>query len=75
MPSRAAASAFTHGRNEAAERSGNVRRRFARSPFGSIAMAGTPSMAASSSRPMARPVFPLPVMPMMAACVTRSRES
>ena len=33
------------------------------SPFGSMTRAGTPSMAASSSRSMHRPVLPLPVMP------------
>ncbi len=45
------------------------------SPFGSIAMAGTPSIAASSSSDRHRPVLPLPVMPMQTAWVVRSRES
>jgi hypothetical protein len=38
-------------------------------------MAGTPSIAASSSSEMPRPVFPEPVMPTMTACVVRSRAS
>ena len=45
------------------------------SPFGSMAMAGMPSMAASSSSERQRPVLPLPVMPMQTAWVVRSRES
>ena len=54
---------------------GKVRSRLARSPFGSIAMAGIPSMAASSRSERHRPVFPLPVMPTHTAWVTSSRES
>ena len=38
-------------------------------------IAGTPSIAASSSKLMQRPVFPLPVIPTQAACVVRSFES
>ena len=55
--------------------SGNVSSRLPRSPFGSIAMTGTPSMAASSISDRQRPVLPLPVMPTQTAWVTRSRES
>ena len=47
----------------------------ARSPFGSMQMAGMPSMAASSSSARHRPVLPLPVMPTHTACVVRSFES
>ncbi len=45
------------------------------SPFGSMAIAGMPSSAASSSSDTHRPVLPLPVMPMQTAWVVRSRES
>ncbi len=38
-------------------------------------MAGTPSIAASSSSVKHSPVLPLPVMPTHTACVVRSRES
>ena len=58
-----------------AARFGNVSSRFARSPLGSMTIAGMPSIAASSSRAMQRPVLPLPVMPTQTAWVTRSFES
>ena len=45
------------------------------SPFGSIASAGIPSRAASSSSVRHRPVLPLPVIPRATACVVRSRAS
>ena len=45
------------------------------SPFGSMQIAGTPSIAASSSSDRQRPVLPLPVMPTQTAWVVRSRES
>lgn len=45
------------------------------SPFGSIITAGMPSIAASSIREIHKPVFPLPVIPMHTACVTKSLES
>ena len=53
---RAAASAgSTQGRKSAGASDGNVRSRLARSPLGSMASTGMPSMAASSMRPMPRP--------------------
>jgi len=42
---------------------------------GSMAIVGTPSMAASSMSDRQSPVLPLPVMPTQTACVTRSVES
>ena len=62
-------------RNPPAASFGKVSSRLPRSPFGSIAMTGMPSIAASSIRPMPRPVLPLPVMPAITPCVTRSDES
>ena len=56
-------------------RFGNVSSRLPRSPFGSMQMAGMPSMAASSSSDRHRPVLPLPVMPTHTAWVVRSCES
>ena len=50
-------------RTTAASRSSKSSSRFARSPFGSIAMTGTPWRSSSSRRTMARPVLPEPVMP------------
>ncbi len=75
IPSRAAAPSSTHGRKSAARSAGNAKARFARSPLGSITSAGTPSIAASSSSDTPRPVFPLPVIPMITACVTKSFAS
>ena len=49
--------------------------RFARSPFGSIAITGTPCRSSSSMRTMARPVLPEPVMPTMRPWVSRSAGS
>ncbi len=74
-PLRAASSSLIHGRKSAGARSGNVSSRLQRSPLGSIRIAGTPSIAASSMSERQRPVLPLPVMPTHTACVTRSRES
>ena len=74
-PLRRASSGFTQGRKSSGRRRGKVSSRLPRSPFGSITIAGTPSMAASSSRQRHRPVFPLPVIPTHTAWVTRSRES
>ena len=70
-----ASSVFTQGWNSSADRPGKVSIRFARSPLGSMASTGRPSMAASSMRAMPRPVLPLPVMPMQTAWVSRSDES
>ena len=42
------------------------------SPFGSIAMTGMWSSAASSRMPIPSPVLPDPVMPIMTAWVVRS---
>ena len=75
LPFRRASSSSIHGRKSDAERFGNVSSRSPRSPFGSITIAGMPSIAASSSKSMQRPVLPLPVMPTQTACVTRSVES
>src|SRR5450830_1746882 len=69
---RSASAGSTHGWNSAALKPGNVRRRLPRSPLGSIAMTGTPSIRASSMRSMDRPVLPDPVMPTMTPCVVRS---
>ena len=66
---------LTHGSKSSPLRSGNVSSRFARSPLGSMTIAGMPSMAASSSSARHRPVLPLPVMPTQTAWVTRSFES
>ncbi len=74
-PLRAASPASTQGWKSSGRSSGNVSIRLAMSPLGSIAIAGTPSSAASSSSDRQRPVLPLPVMPMQTAWVVRSRES
>jgi hypothetical protein len=63
---------MTQGRKSAAFRSGKLRRRLARSLLGSMAMTGMLSVRPSSMRPILRPVFLLPVMPMMTAWVVRS---
>ena len=47
----------------------------ARSPFGSMTSVGMPSSAASSIRPIKRPVLPLPVMPTQTAWVVNRRAS
>ena len=44
------------------------------SPLGSMISAGMPASSASSSRTIARPVLPEPVMPTMTPCVVRSLE-
>ncbi|NCA10215.1 hypothetical protein EBR56_00115 [bacterium] len=74
-PSRLAASASTQGRKSAGARSGNASRMLARSPLGSITSVGMPSIAASSTRSIKRPVLPLPVMPTHTACVVNRRAS
>ena len=70
-----ASSSFIQGRKSSGLSSGNVKRRFPMSPFGSMTIDGMPSIAASSSRAMHNPVLPLPVMPTQTPCVTRSFES
>ncbi len=70
-----ASSGFTHGPNSAAVRLGKRSARFERSPFGSMASTGSPSMVASSISAMPSPVLPLPVMPITTAWVSRSEES
>lgn len=70
-PARTASASSTHGRKSPGARSGKVSSRFPRSPFGSTARTGTPSIRASSIRLRPRPVLPLPVMPMITACVVR----
>ena len=70
-----ASSSLIQGAKSSPRSSGNVSSRLARSPLGSMTMAGMPSIAASSSSPMQRPVLPLPVMPTHTAWVTRSFES
>ena len=67
-----ASSSLIQGAKSSAARSGNVSSRLARSPLGSMTIAGMPSMAASSSSARHRPVLPLPVMPTQTAWVTRS---
>ena len=74
MPSACASEAFTHGWKLAGARSGNVSARLPMSPFGSMISAGMPASSASSSRTIARPVLPEPVMPTMTPCVVRSLE-
>jgi len=75
FPFRLASSGLIQGRKSAGARSGNMSSRLVISPLGSMMMAGTPSMAASSRRSTQRPVFPLPVIPIQMAWVVRSRES
>ena len=74
-PLRAASPASTHGSKSAGARFGKVSIRLPRSPLGSMQIAGTPSIAASSSNDRHRPVLPEPVMPTHTACVVRSFES
>ena len=75
LPSRRAASGSTQGWKSCGRRSGKCSSRLVRSPLGSIMMAGMPCKAASSSRPMHRPVLPEPVMPITTAWVVRSAGS
>ena len=49
--------------------------RLPRSPLGSIAITGMPSIAASSSSDRHSPVLPLPVIPTQTACVVSCFES
>ncbi len=65
----------SRGESRSGRSSGNASSRLPRSPLGSMAMAGTPSMAASSSSARHKPVLPLPVMPTQTACVVRSLAS
>jgi hypothetical protein len=74
-PWRLASSESIQGRKSAGASEGKVRARLARSPLGSMASAGMPSMAASSSSPMQSPVLPLPVIPTQTPWVVRSFES
>jgi hypothetical protein len=69
-----ASSSLTHGLKLSGARSGNVRRRFPMSPFGSRINAGTPETSASSRRTTPRPVLREPVIPTMTAWVVRSAE-
>ena len=62
-PCAGASPSSIQGRKSAGCSSGKVSSRLPRSPFGSMTMAGMPSIAASSSSAMHRPVLPLPVMP------------
>ena len=75
VPSRFAASGSIHGRKSEGARFGNERSTLARSPFGSMTSVGMPSRAASSIRPIRRPVLPLPVMPTQTAWVVKRRAS
>jgi hypothetical protein len=75
LPWRAAEAGSIHGANDAASSAGKVSSRLPRSPFGSIAITGMPSIAASSSSVTASPVLPLPVMPTITAWVQRSFAS
>ena len=75
MPSRLAASGSSQGRKSPGARSGNASSTLARSPLGSITKVGMPSRAASSMRPMSRPVLPLPVMPTHTAWVVNRLAS
>ncbi len=75
IPFFAASSAFTHGSKLFASSSGKVSSKLEISPLGSITIAGTLSIAASSNRAMHSPVFPEPVIPSTTPCVTRSLES
>ena len=74
-PLRRASSSSIHGRKSSGASLGNVSSRLPMSPFGSMAITGTPSIAASSITDRQRPVLPLPVMPTQTPWVTRSRES
>ncbi len=75
MPSRVASPGSTQGRKSDAASLGNWSARLPRSPFGSMAMTGILSSAASSISDTPSPVLPDPVMPTMNACVVRSVES
>ena len=66
-PCAAASAGSTQGRKSEGASDGNVSSRLARSPLGSMASTGMPSIAASSMSPMHRPVLPLPVMPTQTA--------
>ncbi len=70
-----ASSSLIHGRKSSPRNSGKVNIRFGMSPFGSITIAGIPSIAASSNKARHKPVFPDPVIPNTTPCVTRSFES
>ena len=72
---RRASSGLIHGSKSVGCSSGKCSKWLVMSPFGSIIIAGTLSMAASSSKHIHRPVFPLPVIPTHTACVVKSRAS
>ena len=74
-PLRVASPGSTQGSKSSVRSLGKVNSRFPMSPFGSMTIAGTPSIAASSSRSRQRPVLPLPVIPTRTACVHKSFES
>jgi len=75
LPSRRAAPASIQGSNCEGSSLSKSSSRFARSPFGSIAITGTPCRSSSSSITIARPVFPDPVIPTIIPCVRRSSGS
>ena len=61
-----------YGKKSSACIFGKVRAKFVISPFGSITIEGILSIAASSKSVIPRPVFPLPVIPIIAAWVVKS---
>jgi hypothetical protein len=71
IPFREATLGSTHGWKSLGRNSGKASIKLPRSPFGSMAIAGMPARAASSSSEMHRPVLPLPVMPTQTAWVVR----
>ena len=71
-PAAWASPSLIHGWKSAGARSGNVRHRLVRSPFGSMSSAGTPAGRASSMSTTPRPVLPEPVMPTITPWVVRS---
>ncbi len=75
LPSRRAAPASIQGSNDAASWRSKSSSRLARSPFGSIAITGTPWRSSSSRITTARPVLPDPVMPTISPWVRRSSGS
>ena len=75
IPFLVASSSLIQGRKSEPSKSGKASMRLAMSPLGSITMAGTLSMAASSRMERQSPVFPDPVIPKTTPWVTRSLES
>jgi hypothetical protein len=74
-PLRLAEPASIQGSKSSGSSSGKLSSRLPMSPLGSITRAGSPSIAASSSRSTARPVLPEPVIPTITAWVVRSLAS